>query len=304
MRVRSSAEIARLDEELNLFDEQDWSFFDVLDTKETNFEYFDDSKDLDFTLGKKLSEEFKMLLIAIIILAMLIIVCFSGLFYLQAYNNEPISNEYRFNIENTDISYVSGDDATSEELIEISKVMSGYFNFLNNSKYFSSLDDYCLDKSNFYGNYVEYTDKIHKNYDSADCYARSMSLFGGMLTYEGVDKIVHADNDEYYVYCNIVFPSSLDIEEYCYSLQYTVSKHFSSNKITEQDVLKYLLEAIDVNDISYTKSVWCFNVKRLDDGSFKIVSDSMITDACLNSYTTICDKMIKFLGSSLVNSPR
>ena len=54
MKVRTQTEIAKLDEELNLFDEVDWNFYEVLDTHETNFEYFDDSVDLYFTIVKRI----------------------------------------------------------------------------------------------------------------------------------------------------------------------------------------------------------------------------------------------------------
>ena len=48
MKIRSANEIKSLDDELNLFEETEWDFLSVVDTKDTNFEYFNDIRDSDF----------------------------------------------------------------------------------------------------------------------------------------------------------------------------------------------------------------------------------------------------------------
>ena len=55
----------------------DWNFYEVLDTHETNFEYFDDSVDLDFTIGKRISKEVGMILGSVALLVVLIVGGFS-----------------------------------------------------------------------------------------------------------------------------------------------------------------------------------------------------------------------------------
>lgn len=300
MIVRTQTEIAKLDEELNLFDENDWNFLEVLETHETNFEYFDDSQDLDFTIGHRISHEIKIVLCAVCFLAFIIVGGFATLIW---YNNNNLSNSDANNYASSDdktTKYIDGVEADSTALIGASNTLSRYFQILKSQSNFTRLDECCVNKSDFSSTYSEYINKMSVNYDSADCYSRAMKLFIEAVEYESVDKVIIKDN-VYYVYAKINAPSNTNMEEYWYNLQFNVSKHFSSNSLSETELEKYLLEIIDPDDIPVSNEIWCFEMKEMSDGTFRIISDAKLTELCETSYSYILDKAIEFLGSSLVN---
>ena len=279
MIVRTQTEIAKLDEELNLFEENEWNFLEVLETHETNFEYFDDSLDLDFTIGHRISNELKIVLGAVCFLAFIIVGCFAMLIWYS--NNSLDTNNYVSN-ENQTTEYINGVEADSTALINASNTLSRYFQILKSQSNLVRLDECCVGKSNFASTYFNYIDQMKENYDSADCYSRAMKLFTESVEYESVDKVVIKDNI-YYVYVKMNSPSSTSIEEYWYSIQFNISKHFSSGSVTETDLEKYLIEVVNPNDIPVSDEIWCFEMKEMSDGTFKIISDAQLTELCENS---------------------
>lgn len=296
MIVRTQTEIAKLDEELNLFDENDWDFFDVLETHETNFEYFDDSQDLDFASRRKISPEIKIVLCSICLLSFIVIGGFTTL--IQS-NDSNFENNY-INSSKQSVNYIDGVEADSTALINASNTLSLYFKILESKGDYTRLDECCETKSSFASLYFEYLNSMSNNYDSYDCFSRAMRLFSGLVDYKSVDKVIIKDNI-YYVYINVSAPTLSNIEEYWYSIQFNVSKHFSSSEVSESDLEKYLLEVIDVNDVPVSNEVWCLEMREMPDGTFKIISDTKLTELCKTSYTYILDKAIEFLGSSLTN---
>ena len=296
MKVRTQTEIAKLDEELNLFDEVDWNFYEVLDTHETNFEYFDDSVDLDFTIGKRISKEVGMILGSVALLVVLIVGGFSTIIWRD--NNKELINQEVYTAPK--VRYIDGVEADSASLIEASNTLSRYFQILKLQGDFSSLDEYCVDKSDFAKTYSSYLSKMKENFDSADCYSRALTLFSESVELVDINKVIIKD-DIYYVYANIRSPTSSNIEEYWYMMQFNVAKHFNSKNVSETDLERYLIKNINPKDIPVSDEIWCFEMIKNSDGELRIKSDDKLSDLCIESYTKILNKALKYLASSLTN---
>ena len=287
MKIRTQSEIARLDEDLHLFEETDWRFLEVLETKETNFEYFDDSKDLSFSRGTKFKSNLRLI---IALVACLLVFIGVGAFAFQINKKGSIDNSGI--VATSKVTYIDGTEMGSDTLIQVSNTISGYFQSLSVG---ADLGAYCANSSSYAKEYKGYISAMQDNFDTNDCYARAMNLFKNSITYNYTDKVIFK-NGTYYAYVYITAPSTQNIEEYCYLLQYNVSKHFSSNEVTETDLQKYLINNINLSELNRTTTLWCFELNQ----DYKIISDKGVSELCITSYKLLLDKMINYLGSVLV----
>ena len=119
MRVRDVKSIQSLDDDLHLFDETDWNFYDVLEEQNKNFEYFNDIPDNDFTVKKgiKASDIFALSsLLAVIVLSLLLLFN-SGIFNDSDFDE---MKNLRGVQDSVMVSYVEGSEASSNDLVDIS----------------------------------------------------------------------------------------------------------------------------------------------------------------------------------------
>ena len=302
MKVRSVNEVQSLDDELNLFEEDNWDFMAVLDNHDTNYEYFNDIRDTDFD-KKSSSVTLKSLAPMICVAAFLLVAGFVTMKAVGVFD----SNEDYQSVANTvtvkdsvSLQRVEGKQADSSELIDISKVLQTYFDVLRSESDYTQLNDYCKNSSTFSSTYYTCTDKVVSLYDNNDCYARALREFGSFCSVGKVNEVIVKDNI-YYCYVNLNIPSSNDIYEYIYLYSYNMTKFFNMNDLTEANMVKYLLETTAENPISCTQTEYCLKFVKTQDGSFKIVDDSSITSICTDAYTNAISQMSSILGGNLTS---
>lgn len=301
MKIRSTNEIKSLDDDLNLFEETDWDFLSVVDTKDTNFEYFNDIRDSDF--DKRNRFRIKDYVVQIVGICAVLAICsviaikVSGIFNQDEYKQVAgIASVNQGAITN----YEQGDDVSNEDFIAISGVASDYFKILKSESDYNGLYALCATTSSFADTYYSVTNKVQTVYDDNDCYARMLRELAGFCSLNKVTKVV-AKDDAYYCYLSVNMPTSNDVYEYAYLYQYNFTKKFSNSVPTEAGIVQYLLDTTNENPISCSSTEICVKMIK-KDGSFKFVDDSFATATCSDAYTSLVNQISKMLGANLTTS--
>lgn len=301
MKIRSTSEIKSLDDELNLFEETDWDFLSVVDNKDTNFEYFNDIRDSDFDKRNRFRLKDYVVqiagLCAVLVVCSVIAIKVSGIFDRDEY--KKVAGISSVNSD-TAITYESGSDVSSEDLINISGVVNDYFRILKSEGDYKGMYNLCATTSNFADTYYSVTNKVQTVYDNNDCYARMLRELAGFCSLNKVTKVVVKD-DTYYCYLNVNMPTSNDVYEYAYLYQYNFTKKFNNTVPTEAGIVQYLLDTTNENPISCSSAEICIKLIK-KDGSFKIVDDSFATSTCSDAYTSLVNQISKMLGANLTTS--
>lgn len=300
MKIRSANELKSLDDEINLFDEKDWDFLSVVDTQDSNFEYFNDIRDTDFDKRSKFKLKDNIIpivsMLALLVTCTVITINVTGI--LDNNDYDEVKGMQSVN-QSVTVDYVDGVGATSDKFLAISGVLNKYFSCLHNKNSYDSLYDYCSVTSTFADTYSNSVNKVETLYDRSDCYARALREFGSFCTLQRVNKVIVKDNT-YYCYANVSIPTSTDVYEYCYLYSYNFTREFSAYLPTEAAVVKYFLELTGDNKVPCSTTEVCFKFVE-KDGEFKLVDDSFITSTCVDAYTSAVTQITTLLGSSLSN---
>ena len=295
MKVKSQNDFQSLDEELNLFEESEWDFMRVVDTQEENFEFFDDIPDIDYDERRAKIRT----IVPFVGIAALII--FSGVWLVNTLSSR-VDLEYERLQQSLmgaqTISYVEGDEVSSEDFISINQMLASYFNTLQSKSGYDNLNELCMTDSTFATDYQNSIDKMTETWDVYDCNARAMSEFGTYVKLNKIDKAVLKDNT-YYVYCNVTVPSKDDIYQYIHLYSYNLTKYFNSNEVNQQNVARFLIDTMETNPLPTASQTLCIEVVKSADGGFKIVDDSEITSICDTAYNYAISQITKILGNNL-----
>lgn len=295
MKVKSQNDFQSLDEELNLFEESEWDFMRVVDTQEENFEFFDDIPDIDYDERRAKIRT----IVPFVGIAALII--FSGVWLVNTLSSR-VDLEYERLQQSLmgaqTISYVEGDEVSSEDFISINQMLASYFNTLQSKSGYDNLNALCMTDSTFATDYQNSIDKMTETWDVYDCNARAMSEFGTYIKLNKIDKAVLKDNT-YYIYCNVTVPSKDDIYQYIHLYSYNLTKYFNSNEVNQQNVARFLIDTMETNPLPTASQTLCIEVVKSADGGFKIVDDSEITSICDTAYNYAISQITKILGNNL-----
>lgn len=295
MKVKSQNDFQSLDEELNLFEESEWDFMRVVDTQEENFEFFDDIPDIDYDERRAKIRT----IVPFVGIAALII--FSGVWLVNTLSSR-VDLEYERLQQSLmgaqTISYVEGDEVSSEDFISINQMLASYFNTLQSKSGYDNLNELCMTDSTFATDYQNSIDKMTETWDVYDCNARAMSEFGTYVKLNKIDKAVLKDNT-YYVYYNVTVPSKDDIYQYIHLYSYNLTKYFNSNEVNQQNVARFLIDTMETNPLPTASQTLCIEVVKSADGGFKIVDDSEITSICDTAYNYAISQITKILGNNL-----
>ena len=295
MKVKSQNDFQSLDEELNLFEESEWDFMRVVDTQEENFEFFDDIPDIDYDERRAKIRT----IVPFVGIAALII--FSGVWLVNTLSSR-VDLEYERLQQSLmgaqTISYVEGDEVSSEDFISINQMLASYFNTLQSKSGYDNLNALCMTDSTFATDYQNSIDKMTETWDVYDCNARAMSEFGTYIKLNKIDKAVLKDNT-YYIYCNVTVPSKDDIYQYIHLYSYNLTKYFNSNEVNQQNVARFLIDTMETNPLPTASQTLCIEVVKSADGDFKIVDDSEITSICDTAYNYAISQITKILGNNL-----
>lgn len=298
MKIRSTNEIKSLDDELNLFEEQDWDFMSVVDNYDNNYEYFNDIRDTDFDKRDKSNNKERLFYVGTI--TCLAFICIFAVLRVTVFSDraeyEAVANMQNIT-QTSNINYVEGDNAESSEIIDISGVLNTYFNCINAQSDYDPLYSSCVKTSTFADTYYTATDKVETVYDTNDCYARALRRFASFCTLNKVSKVVVKDGT-YYCYASVNLPTTADINEYIYMYSYSFTKEFQNGVFTEADVVKYLLKNMEENKIPTTGTEVCIKFTK-QDGVLKIADDSFLTSTCIDAYTTAVNQLVLILGNNI-----
>lgn len=297
MKVKSKEELLKLDEELNIFNEDAWDFLDVQNGE--SLEYFNDIQDVDFA-RKNLEEVLRYTFLVLLTCTILLI---SGVWlydvtvgrYILTEEDADSTNDVIVKLKRVD----GGEQASNSDYIEISKVMSSYFSILQHKNSYNVLNNFCLLQSNFYETEKLYRDKMKYAYDSNDCYSRALRCFGSYFSVSKINEILYKD-DVYYVYLDLNCPDNDALTEYFYIYGADLSKFFNTNDITEQNIIKCLVMLSDTYGLPTSNTEVCLEFCK-KDGEFVLMDDSSITSKCTGAYNHAISQVVKILGVSKVS---
>lgn len=286
-----------LDEELNLFEEDLWDFFNPQETNRDNFEFFEPTYVETFTDPKSYVNP---IYVGTFILLLIVTVAYFGVSLRSLFDEDYVATKSvaSYNYKE-DIIYVEGTDCSNEDVIEISQLLTAYTRVLDTGKGYNRLNDYCADKdSNFLRTYNSYCDNIKYSFDTDDCYARLMQAFGKTIDIIRIDRVIEKEG-VYYCYVNMSIPTSTDIHDYIYLYSYNMTKYFTSNDVTQANVVNYLLDMLEYAKISCTNDIYCFRVIRQSNGILVLEDDTVITNLVKGTYTEAVSQMSEVLGNKL-----
>ena len=303
MKIRTNDEIRNIDSSLNLFEDTNWDFFGVLETKEPNYEYFDDVRDSSFdrsvqSIGKGIkSFAIGLVSVGILVCMVLIGIKVTGILDKSDYNNIKDITGVQAGVQTV---YVEGDVASNNDTRAISEVLNNYCRVLSEESSYDSLYDYCKMTSSFADTYNRFTSKIKVGYDINDCYARSLRKFGGFCSLNEVTKVIIKD-DVYYCYVKLTIPTKSVMFDYVYENKYNFTKHFTSNSASEEEVVRYMIDVLDTNSLPMTSQEVLLKFVKTSSGEFKILDDSVITSSCIDAYTECVTQITKIVGGGGIN---
>ena len=296
MKIKTRDELSELDKELNLFSEDEWDFLDTSNTADINLEYFDDFGSEDFR-KRGVIDIAKTTVTSLMVCAILMA---SGVWlYNITVGRHILTNGDTSSVSDIykPLERVNGKSVSNEEYIGISKVISSYFGVLNIGSNYDLLNSFCSDSSNFYDTEKHHRSEMKFAYDINDCYARVLRCFG---KYISMSKIVdiRIKNNKYYVYTSINYPDNTSLTEYFYVYSNDMTKFFNTNEITQQNIIRYIVQLADTYGLPTSSSEICIEVKRTSSNEYKITNDSIITDQITDSYNYAVSQAIKILGGS------
>lgn len=295
----SNKNINLIEDDLDLFNEDDWSFLAV-DEDDRNFKYFCDSTYEEFSYDShaKVREAIKhvvMFAIACILVAILIIFIYFDVLKTHVFTNESIEDATSNKI--VAMEHISGNSVSSEDYIEIQNVLNKYFQTLNKSDDYTGLNDLCTIESNFYNVELSYRSDAKFSFDEKDCYARALRYFGRGIALTRINDI-QEQNGVYYCYVNLNVPNLDKLFEYYISYKYEMTKHFSVYGVDTINVTRFLLDLLENNQLPIEDKEFLFKITKSGD-SFYISDDSQITSLATEAYNESVANIISILGEVL-----
>lgn len=299
------SQFSDLDEDLNLFEEDDWNFLSV-DATAYNGEYYNDIYDRDF----KTTPAYKVVLATVGVSILVAGLGFSVYSMVspyvksQMYEKEYESTKALLTSEDAMLSIervAGGSQASSKEYVEVSKVVSGYFQVLSSGKNLAELNKYCEDTSIFANKYDSLVQSMEYAFDDSDCNARLLAKFGSFCSLNKINTIIEKDG-VYYCYANISIPSADDMVEYVYLHQYDFTKHFTSFDLDAGSITRYFLDVVNSSAVPRKAEEFCIELKRDACGNLYISDDSIIYVRCASAYGSAMNTISMILGSALTTT--
>lgn len=304
MKVRSQAEIQSLDDELNLFEENEWDFMSVVDTQGSNFEYFNDIRDVDFDIKKRnpvTIVSYSALFLSFMAVMLLVVLKVTNFFDDSEWRALNSIQSVQGGGVVTEVS--GGQEATPAELIEVNNLLDRYIRCIHAKNDYHELDGYCVGDSAFARKYYDSVNSVITIYDINDCYARGLRAFAAMYRINRINKVLIKDN-VYYCYVSVDYPTIYDVNEFVQmNSQVFVKKFQGGYDINEASIAKFLLEVVDerLSSIPVTTSEVCLTLQEDDSGALKLVNDDFMLSMSSDDYSTAVNQLIKSLEGLLTS---
>lgn len=301
IEIRDLQEIVNLDQELNLFDDNDWDFLSNSNTEVAgNYEYYNDIRDIDFDGASNsfLKRDYIIVFLLVLLTILSLFICLNimGVFD-RNLDYEALQTVADSEGMTSTEEYIQGEECGNDKIIETSKVLSHYCGVLKSDAKLVTLNDYCEGDSVFYTNYKSYTDNIKESYDLNDCYARAFSKFGTMFSIDEINKVIYKDGI-YYCYVNIYAPTENDIFQYIYMYQYDIAKYFNSRDISEENIVRFLLEITGQSVIPCSSNEYCIEFVESDNG-LVIKDDTFFSDTSIVSFKSSTEKITNIIKGNI-----
>lgn len=291
MSIKSKENLTELDKQMSLIEEDDWDFFGIEEADDSNFEYFNDIRDIDFTKATRTKFETIVPVLCIILsMASIILIALNVTGY--SFRKQPASTP----VQSTGLARIEGEQADNDAMVGCSTTLSRYFSILQSQSGYTDLNNLCQGGSTFDINYEKMCNSIQSSYDIYDGSARVLKLLGSSCSVGQINEIIESD-DLYYCYVTLNTPSSHDMYEYLYLYQYNMSKFFTTNSATEENMLKFMAETLKTNSIQCSSAEYCIILNK----DFKITDDSQIYGICNSTYSSGVSQLGQMIGASQIH---
>ena len=294
MMMVNTAQLGELDGSLTVYNNPDeWNFYNVGESKATfqNLTNLYDDELFAETLPNKLGIVIRVLVvIGFAVLSVFLLLMFKQNQELTKYKEMLSVKDIGDSVE---LDKVEGNEVDSATYLAINNELTKYFVTLNSSDY-TALSKLCVSDSAFKTLHQSYADAVETNYDIADCYSRSLEILSKTCELDKVNNIIELDG-EYYCYCSLRIPTEYVMRDYVAADKYNITKYFTNNKISKENIMRYLLSYMDRQPLVNQNSEYLIKVKQKGD-SFYIVDDNFIALNCKDAYTDGLNEVISILG--------
>lgn len=292
VRALSPAELMEFDNSLTLFRDSEWDFSRVFNRQTNNFAYFDAVADIaEVSRWGGIWAVIK----STVPFAALLASC--GIF---AYNQLIVPSDYqeyvrKLNTIQTDevaltVNYASGVDASNDELIEASKLMTNYFKA---SIY--DLNQYCINGSSVIKEYTDSVNRMQVIHDQYDMKARFIAEMLNDYDLIKIDRLIIDDNGNYLCYCLVDRPTGNSIEDYVMTFAYNYTKKFQNMEFTDADLVEYTITLNETEPMITERGIECIKLGKDSMGNFTVIDDSEILSTISNAYTTLIQQLNKII---------
>ena len=298
--MEKTLDLLSLDDEINIFDDGKWDFFDIANTQ-LDIEFFNEFEDVSNFLSNKID----FVLDVAKVIAMFSLVVVLGLGVVKGFGVfdksgvTKIENEVVApTVSHSDLTYVSGADAEDSELIEISKLLNSYFSVYKNQSDYDQLNQFCSDN-------VSQTDLLYSDtlgemvgiLDNNDCFARSIKVVNSEFRVNRINKVVCKDS-MYYCYVSMVSPSVYSMPDYIFMHEYNLVKYFNTHTFNKDEVSRFFLDTIMEDGIPCEEKEYCVVCEK-QDGVFKIQDDSEFADLSKVIYSSSIKQITQIMRGIL-----
>lgn len=280
MSIKSVEEIKLIDEDLHLFDQDDWIFMDDLQNLGENNEYYNDVIDTDFRKNSFSLD--KVLIGCIVLLAVTVLVIMIKRFMPDEDYNKMLGLQSV--MQGSTVTVVNGEECSSQDIIDCAKVLDQYFGVLDAEDDYSALYNLCQSTSTFADTYYGSTSRITNAYDTNDCYARGLRRFASFCKTGKITNLVLKDG-VYYCYFEFTYPNDADVHDYVNLYSYDITKYMSGGKTTDADILRWFYEITESNPVKCHTDTYELKLVKGSDGRFLIQNDSFVTSICTDAYS-------------------
>lgn len=278
---------------IDIFDESDWDFFDSSDDLELFGDYEDDIVLHEHTAMYKTVTYFGIGVFSTILVGAGVY-CFDSI-VLERLRPAGESVIYSSN----KLTRVDGNAVSSAVEVSINKLVSNYFGVLSGNLDLSELNGYCLDGSSVYSLEEKYRQESKYSYDSNDCYSRAIKAFSSYISLSRVTSVVEKDG-VFFVYVDVTIPDVNELSEYYNKGSADMSFYFKSNAITSINISKYMLKTLSNKDLPVRTTELQFEVIDVDD-VLVIRSDSALQSYCTEPYINSISSIVDILGGQLLS---
>lgn len=289
MTIKTKYELQQLDEDLHLFEEEEWDFFS---------ESFITSRDEDFMLVPK-SEYIKY---GVCVATLVGAILFSGVHlynitigrHLLSGNAVQAVSPYN---TKTKLDRVDGSSVSSEDFIEVQRLLSGYFSIVQSGNSLKLLNSMCVDNSKYYLNEQSHMNSMKSSYDEDDCYLRATKCFARYISILRVNDVIYSDGT-YYAYVQMGYPDKDSLREYYYSNSSILKKYVSARSISKESIVRGITSLIEAYDLPISDEEICIELKKDSISGYLIRDDTFVLDRCEEIYNNSIEYIVELLGKS------